>query len=169
MPGLSVLPAERIMSLRLRVVSWPDTLLDKPPTSQATVLCREHTYEFLYPTPRTPAGIEALVCQMARENIWGYNRIQGELKKLNIEISETTVTNTLCRKRPRLSRVPRFRNAAFSKSPLGPSRCSTNINLSKSRASPPAHVSVFVPYGLTSLVFFEARHPEPAGIFLKLR
>jgi len=38
--------------------------------------------------PRTPASVEALISQLARENIWGYKKIQGELKKLGIEISE---------------------------------------------------------------------------------
>jgi hypothetical protein len=32
--------------------------------------------------PRIALDIEKLVCQMARENIWGYKRIQGELKSL---------------------------------------------------------------------------------------
>ena len=47
--------------------------------------------------PRTSANIEALVCQLARENIWGYKRIQDGLKKLGIEISKTSVSNILRR------------------------------------------------------------------------
>lgn len=47
--------------------------------------------------PRTPANIEALICQLARENIWGYKKIQGELKKLGIEISKTCVANIIRR------------------------------------------------------------------------
>ena len=39
--------------------------------------------------PRTPGNIEALICQMARKNIWGYKRIHGELERLNITISKT--------------------------------------------------------------------------------
>ena len=31
---------------------------------------------------------------MARENEWGYARIQGELKKLDITISKSSVANT---------------------------------------------------------------------------
>jgi len=47
--------------------------------------------------PRIPASVEALICQLARENIWGYKKIQGELKKLGIEISKTSVANILRR------------------------------------------------------------------------
>ena len=41
--------------------------------------------------------IEQLVCRMARENEWGYARIQGELQKLDITISKTSVANILRR------------------------------------------------------------------------
>lgn len=47
--------------------------------------------------PRIANEIEQLVCQMARENRWGYKRIQGELKKLSIAISKGTVANILYR------------------------------------------------------------------------
>jgi len=47
--------------------------------------------------PRIARGIEQLVCRMARENEWGYARIQGELKKLDIEISKSSVANILRR------------------------------------------------------------------------
>ena len=47
--------------------------------------------------PRIAQDIEQLVCQMARENEWGYQRIRGELKKLKIKISKTTVANILKR------------------------------------------------------------------------
>jgi putative transposase len=47
--------------------------------------------------PRIAIDIEALVCQMARENEWGYARIQGELKKLDITISKSSVANILRR------------------------------------------------------------------------
>ena len=47
--------------------------------------------------PKTPASVEALICQLARENIWGYKKIQGELKKLGIEISKTSVANIVRR------------------------------------------------------------------------
>lgn len=47
--------------------------------------------------PRKPGEIEALVCRMARENVWGYGRIQGELAKLGITISESCVADILRR------------------------------------------------------------------------
>ena len=48
-------------------------------------------------SPKIALDIEKLVCQMARENDWGYTRIQGELKKLDITISKTSVANVLRR------------------------------------------------------------------------
>jgi len=47
--------------------------------------------------PRISLDIEQIVCRMARENEWGYERIQGELKKLDIEISKSSVANILRR------------------------------------------------------------------------
>ena len=47
--------------------------------------------------PRISQDIEQLVCKMARENEWGYARIQGELKKLDIIISKSSVANILRR------------------------------------------------------------------------
>jgi putative transposase len=47
--------------------------------------------------PRIAQDIEQLVCRMARENEWGYARIQGELKKLDIAISKSSVANILRR------------------------------------------------------------------------
>ncbi len=47
--------------------------------------------------PRLPLDIEQLVCRMARENEWGYARIQGELKKLEMTISKSSVANILRR------------------------------------------------------------------------
>ena len=47
--------------------------------------------------PRIAQDIEQLVCRMARENEWGYARIQDELKKLDITISKTSVANILRR------------------------------------------------------------------------
>jgi putative transposase len=47
--------------------------------------------------PRIAQDIEQLVCRMARENEWGYERIQGELEKLDITISKSSVANILRR------------------------------------------------------------------------
>jgi putative transposase len=47
--------------------------------------------------PRTPDEIEALVCRMARENEWGYQRISGELLKLGIKCSKSCVSDILVR------------------------------------------------------------------------
>jgi len=47
--------------------------------------------------PRTPADIEALVCRLARENAWGYQRIRGELLKLGITRSKSCIVDILRR------------------------------------------------------------------------
>jgi putative transposase len=47
--------------------------------------------------PRTDREIERLVVRLARENDWGYGRIEGELKKLGYTISHETVGNILRR------------------------------------------------------------------------
>ena len=38
--------------------------------------------------PRMPRDIESLVFRMARDNTWGYKRIQGELLKLDVKLSK---------------------------------------------------------------------------------
>jgi len=46
--------------------------------------------------PRTPFATRRLVLRFARENMrWGYRRIVGELKKLGIRISPTTIRRVL--------------------------------------------------------------------------
>ncbi|MHC4266285.1 MAG: integrase core domain-containing protein [Planctomycetota bacterium] len=47
--------------------------------------------------PKISLDIEQIVCRMARENEWGYARIQGELEKLDITISKSSVANILRR------------------------------------------------------------------------
>jgi putative transposase len=47
--------------------------------------------------PRTDLEIERLVVPLARENDWGNGRIEGELLKLGIDISDETVANILRR------------------------------------------------------------------------
>jgi putative transposase len=47
--------------------------------------------------PRTPDDIEALVCRLARENVWGYQRIRGELLELGVTRSKGCIADTLRR------------------------------------------------------------------------
>jgi putative transposase len=47
--------------------------------------------------PRTDRDLEQLVLRLARENDWGSERIEGELRKLGYEISDETVRNILRR------------------------------------------------------------------------
>jgi putative transposase len=44
---------------------------------------------------RTPDDIRRLVLKIAKETGWGYTRILGELKKLNVKVSRGTVVNIL--------------------------------------------------------------------------
>ncbi len=45
--------------------------------------------------PRKPEEIRELIVQMAKDSGWGYRRIFGELKKLRIKISRSTVARVL--------------------------------------------------------------------------
>lgn len=45
--------------------------------------------------PRKPEEIRALIIQMAKDTGWGYRRILGELKKLRIKISRSTIYRIL--------------------------------------------------------------------------
>ena len=45
--------------------------------------------------PRTPDDIEALVCRLARENLWGYQRLRGELLKLRVILSKGCIADIL--------------------------------------------------------------------------
>ncbi len=47
--------------------------------------------------PRTPEEIEALVCRLARENAWGYERLRGELLKLGSVLSKGCISAILHR------------------------------------------------------------------------
>jgi putative transposase len=47
--------------------------------------------------PRTRDDIEALVCRLARENTWGYQRIRGELLKLGVTRSKGCIADILRR------------------------------------------------------------------------
>lgn len=58
---------------------------------------RRWTYPCRVPgRPRLDAGLSELVVRLARENPrWGHRRIVGELKKLGLSVSETSVRNLL--------------------------------------------------------------------------
>ena len=45
--------------------------------------------------PQTPQEVRDLVVRLARENDWGYTRILGELRKLGVKVSRSTVVNIL--------------------------------------------------------------------------
>jgi putative transposase len=47
--------------------------------------------------PRTPNDIEALVCRLARENPWGYQRLRGESRNLGIARSKGCIAAILRR------------------------------------------------------------------------
>jgi len=47
--------------------------------------------------PRTPDDIAALVCRLARENLWGYQRLRGELLKLRVILSKGCIADILRR------------------------------------------------------------------------
>jgi len=47
--------------------------------------------------PRTPEHIAALVCRLARENLWGYQRLRGELLKLRVILSKGCIADILRR------------------------------------------------------------------------
>jgi len=52
------------------------------------------------PRRRIPLETQLLVWRMAQESpLWGYRRIQGELKKLGIEISASSIRRIICPKR----------------------------------------------------------------------
>jgi len=45
--------------------------------------------------PSVQQSIEELILRFARENAWGYSRIQGELRKLGIVVARNTVKKIL--------------------------------------------------------------------------
>ncbi len=47
--------------------------------------------------PRTADAIAALVCRLARENLWGYQRLRGELLKLRVILSKGCIADILRR------------------------------------------------------------------------
>jgi putative transposase len=45
--------------------------------------------------PRTGEEIQELILRLARDTSWGYKRILGELKKLGVKVSKSTIVNVL--------------------------------------------------------------------------
>lgn len=45
--------------------------------------------------PKSPEQVRRLVLRLANETGWGYTRILGELKKLGVKVSRSTVVNIL--------------------------------------------------------------------------
>jgi hypothetical protein len=86
-----VLPRRRWSSFLVR----PETLL----RWHRRLVARRWTYPHRRPG-RPPIGgeVRALILRLARENpSWGYVRIVGELRKLSIEVSATSVRNILAK------------------------------------------------------------------------
>ena len=52
--------------------------------------------------PRTPGDIEAIVCRMARENTWGYRRIQGELLRLDAKLKSANAQRNVSQPAPNI-------------------------------------------------------------------
>ena len=95
----TLLPRHRWSSLLVT----PTTLL----AWQRKVVRKRWTYPRRKPgRPRLPDSHVELICRLARENPrWGYQRIVGELRKLGVVVSATSVRNVL--RRHGLSPAPR--------------------------------------------------------------
>ena len=77
----------------IRIVK-PATLIQR----HRELVRRKWTYRHRKPgRPRTDKELEQLVLRLARENEWGYERIEGELLKQGYTISRETVGNILRR------------------------------------------------------------------------
>jgi putative transposase len=83
-------------------------------SSRPTRLCAPHrlvagawTYPHRRPgRPSLDTDVERLIVRLAKENPrWGYQRIQGELLRLGVQVSATAIRTTL--RRHRLDPAPR--------------------------------------------------------------
>jgi hypothetical protein len=84
--------------------------------------------------PPLAAETRGLILRLARENTrWGYMRIQGELLKLGINVSATTVATML-----RVSGLGRRRGGS---APAGPSSCAHKRRACSAPVSPPSEVA----------------------------
>ena len=87
-----------------------------------TLVRRRWTFPHRRPgRPSLPAETVGLIVRLARENPrWGYLRIVGELKKLGVSASKTTVASVL--RRHRLPSAPRRSGPTWSQFPQGPAK-----------------------------------------------
>jgi putative transposase len=88
----------------------PQTVLDW----HRRLVRRHWTYPHRRPgRPRLPDETVELICRLARENLrWGYLRIVGELKKLGVPVSKTSVASVL--RRHGLRPAPRRQGPSWS-------------------------------------------------------
>ncbi len=102
----SFVPRERWRSFLVT----PQTVLDW----HRRLVRRHWTYPHRHPgRPLLPDETVALICRLARENPrWGYLRIVGELKKLSVAVSKTSVAAVL--RRHRLPPAPRRAGPTWS-------------------------------------------------------
>ena len=96
--------------------------------------------------PRTPEDIRQIVLRIARETGWGYTRILGELKKLDIHVSRSTVVNIL--RQASLPTGPQRGSSGCSRSRAGRMPiCSSSLTSPRVERSQPSAPSTPTPGG----------------------